>query len=94
MRQRTLSACSLPADEPCPFGPHGIFGSLALIGGKIVEDDDIAFGQGWSELGLDPDLEDAPVHGLIDDEGRGQATLAQTCDEGLDLPMSEWCFAM
>ena len=43
-------------------------------------------------LGLDPCVEDAPVHRLIDDEGRGQAAAAQSGDEGLDLPVSERCF--
>lgn len=59
------------------------------MGRQIVEDNDIAFGQGGRELGLDPGVEDEPVHGLIDDEGRGEAPAAQTGDEGLDLPMAE-----
>lgn len=59
------------------------------MGRQIVEDDDIALGQGGRELGLDPSVEDEPVHGLIDDEGRGEAPVAQTGDEGLDFPMAE-----
>ena len=39
-------------EQPRAFGLDGIFGGLALVGWKIVEDDDIAFGQGWGELPL------------------------------------------
>ena len=59
------------------------------MGWQIVEDDDIALGQGGRQLGLDPGIEDLPVHGLIDDEGCGQAIAAQPGDEGLYLPVSE-----
>jgi hypothetical protein len=40
---------------------------------QVVHDDDIAVLQGGCELGFDIELEDAPVHGLIDDEGCGQS---------------------
>lgn len=56
----------------------------------MVPDDDVAWLQGRRELGLDIDFEDAAVHGLIDDEGRGQPIRAQAGDEGLRLPMAEW----
>ena len=46
------------------------------MSGQIVEDNDIAFGQGRGQLGLDPGVEDAPVRLLIDHEGGGQAAMA------------------
>lgn len=64
----------------------------ALVGSKIVEDDDIAFRQRRSELGLDIGFEDGPVHWPVDDEGCGQAEASQSSDEGLSFPVSEWCF--
>ena len=50
-------------------GLDGFLGGLALVGRQIVQDDDIAFVEGWCELLLDIGLEDAPVHRGIDDEG-------------------------
>jgi hypothetical protein len=54
-------------------GLDGFLGGLALVGRQIVQDDDIAFVEGWCELLLDIGLEDAPVHRGIDDEGGGAA---------------------
>ena len=57
--------------------------------GEIVENDDVALAERWYELGFDPGIEDAPVHRLIDDKGRGQSMPAQAGDEGLGFPVSE-----
>lgn len=65
------------------------FGPWALVGGEVVEDDDIALIEGRSELGLDIGFEDLAVHRAIDDEGRGEAVAAQAGDEGLGIPMTE-----
>jgi hypothetical protein len=46
------------------------------FGAQVIEDDDVAFGEGRSQLGFHPGLEDDPVHRLIDDKGRGQAPMA------------------
>ena len=59
------------------------------MSGQIVDDDDVAFFEGWDELGLDIGFEDSPVHRRIDDEGRGQGAATQSGDEGLGLPMAE-----
>jgi hypothetical protein len=40
-------------------------------------------------LGFDIGLEDAPVHGRIDDERRSERAAAQAGDESLRLPMPE-----
>jgi hypothetical protein len=57
-------------------GLDGFLGGLALVGRQIVQDDDIAFVEGWCELLLDIGLEDAPVHRGIDGEGGGELCLA------------------
>ena len=67
----------------------GLLGGRALVGGEIVEDDDIALCQRRGELGFDIGLEDAPVHRRVDDERGGEPVAAQAGDEGLGLPMSE-----
>ena len=70
-------------------GLDGFLGGLALVGRQIVQDDDIAFVEGWCELLLDIGLEDAPVHRGLDDEGGGELVAAQAGDEGLGHPMPE-----
>ena len=64
-------------------------GPWAFVDGEIVEDDDVALVQGRGELGLDVEIERGPVHGLVDDPGRGQAMAAQAGDEGLRAPVAE-----
>jgi hypothetical protein len=59
------------------------------VGRQIVQDDDIAWLEGGSELGFDVSFEDEPVHRRVDDEGRCERATAQAGDEGLCLPMSE-----
>lgn len=56
----------------------------------IVEDDDIAGRQLWSELGFDVVFKDGGVHGRVDDPWRDEAMAAQPSDEGLCLPLTEW----
>lgn len=55
----------------------------------IVEDGDIARRHGRGELGFDPGLEDAAVHGRIDDPRRDHRVGSETGDEGLRLPGAE-----
>lgn len=59
------------------------------MGGQIVENYDIAFGQRWGELGFHIDFENAPIHRLVDDEGRGEAVTAQPGNECLGFPVPE-----
>ena len=54
-----------------------------------VHDDNVAFFEGWDELGLDIGLEDSAVHRGVNDEGRGEGAATQSGDEGLGLPMAE-----
>ena len=59
------------------------------MSGQIVDDDDVAFFEGWDELGLDIGFEDSAVHRRIDDKGRGEGAATQSGDKGLGLPMAE-----
>ena len=71
-------------------GRGTVFSAIGLlVGGQIVHDDDIAFFEGWDELGLDIGFEDSAVHRRIDDEGRGEGAATQSGDKGLGLPMAE-----
>jgi hypothetical protein len=47
----------------------GVLRGLALVGGQIIHDDDIAFGEVWGELFLDVGLEDAPAIGALMTKG-------------------------
>lgn len=59
------------------------------MSGEIVEDDDIARRQRRGELDLDIDLQDAPLHRPVDDEGSGQPITPEPGAKGLCLPVSE-----
>jgi hypothetical protein len=54
--------------EPGSFCSDRIFGDLALVSREVVENNNVALIQGWSELRSDPGLKDGPVHRLIDDK--------------------------
>lgn len=58
-------------------------GLFAFVARQIIEDDHVAGLEGRRELRLDPGLEDVPVHGTVDDPGRGQSIVTQRGDEGL-----------
>jgi len=58
------------------------------VGGKIIEDDDIAVSQRGRELCLDISLEDSPVHRPVHNEGCRQPIASQVGDEGLCLQWS------
>jgi hypothetical protein len=57
--------------EACSLCHDDFLGGVTLLSGQMVENCNIALGQGWSELSLNPDIENTRFHGLIDDEGRG-----------------------
>ena len=60
-----------------------------FVRGQIVHDNDIAFGKGWDELGLDIDLEGAAVHGAVQHPGRGKTVASEGADKSLGVPMTE-----
>ena len=48
-------------EEPCPSGTDGNRCPLAFVAVEIVHDDDVAWREGWHELGFDIGFEDGPV---------------------------------
>ena len=59
------------------------------MGWQIVQDDDIAWLEGRSQLSLDVSFKNAPVDRRVNDEGGGQGVASQAGDEGLRHPVSE-----
>src|SRR5271166_6164971 len=59
------------------------------MGRQIVQNDDVARLEGRSQLSLDVNFENEPVHWRVNDEGGDQGVTSQAGDEGLCLPMSE-----
>ena len=84
-----IGAIGRQEHEPGAFVADRLFGSRALMGGEIVENDDIALVWRGRQLGLDIGLENDPVHRRIDDEGDGQSGAPECGDEGLGFPMAE-----
>ncbi len=68
----------------------GVACRLALVAAKIVEDDDIAGIEGWCQALLDPGGEGNSVDRAIEHEGRDDAVVAQSGEEGQRLPMMGW----
>ena len=84
-----IGAVGRQEEEPrSPFFEDRL-GLLALVAREIIENDHVAGLQRRGELSFDIGLEDGPVHGCVDDPGRGQAIVAQGCDEGLGSPVAE-----
>lgn len=75
--------------EPGPDLSEALGCALTFVDGQIVEDHDIAFGQGRSQLCLHPCIEGSPIHGLVDDPWCCQFIGARGCNEGLRSPMAE-----
>lgn len=69
-------------------GSDGVTGGFAFVTAEIVEDDDIALFQGWSERLLDPVGEDATIDRSIEDQWRDDAVVAQSSQKGQCLPMA------
>ncbi len=64
-------------------------GLWALVGGKVVEDDNVARLQGLGELGFDVEVEEFAIDGPADDPRRVQPVMAQGGNEGLGLSVAE-----
>lgn len=89
-----IRAVGRQEQEPSSAVANGFLGPGALMGGEIVEDDDVSRLEGRGQLGLDISFEDFAVHRRIDDEGRREACRCQGGDEGLRLPVTERCLGM
>lgn len=70
-------------------GADGAAGRLALVAAEVVENDDLAHGQGWCQHLLDIEREELAVDGTVDDPGRADPVVTQRCDEGHGLPVAE-----
>ena len=69
-------------------GPDGAAGGLSLVAAEVVEDDDVAFGEGRPENLLDLEGEELAVDRAVDDPGCVDAIASQGGDEGERLPMA------
>ena len=57
--------------------------------GEVVKNDDVAFLQRGSKLGLDIGVEAGPVHGAVDDPGSGQPEASQAGNKRLGSPFAK-----
>src|SRR5829696_8278921 len=69
-------------------GSDGAAGGLSLVAAEVVEDDDVAFGEGRPENLLDVEGEELAVDRAVDDPGCVDAIASQGGDEGERLPMA------
>src|SRR5689334_11016903 len=68
-------------------GADGATDRLALVAAEIVEDDDVALGEGWDENSLHVEREELAVDRTVDDPRGIDAVGPQGGDEGERLPM-------
>jgi len=66
----------------------GLAGFLSLVASQIVEDDDIALGEGGNQGLLDPGREGGAVDRSVQDQGGYDAIVPQPGQEGERLPMA------
>lgn len=74
--------------EACAAGPDGGPDGGFFVAGEVVENDNVAWPQRWTEFFLDPLGEARAVDRLIEDEGRIDPVVAQCGNEGHRLPMA------
>jgi len=72
----------------CAGGPDGVASGFALVTAKIVEDDDVAFFEGWHERLLDPVGENISIDRSVEEQRYDDAIMAQPGQEGQRLPMT------
>lgn len=65
-----LGAVGWQEQQRCASGADDLLGRLALMGGEVVEGDDIASPERRSELRFNIGREDAPFHGAVENEAR------------------------
>ena len=74
--------------QPWAFEPPG--GSIAVVGGQVVEDDHRPWFQFRDQDFFDAGIEGIPVHGTGDHPRRNNTAAGQTHDQGLVAPSPEW----
>jgi hypothetical protein len=67
--------------EPGASGLDHLPDSFRLVASEIVENDDIAFVQGWQEKVLDIGAEAFPVDRPVEDAGRRELVVAESAEE-------------
>lgn len=75
-------------DQVSAHGPDGVAGCFALVAAEIVEDDDVALGEGRSENLLGIEGKELAVDGAVEDPRRADPIVAQRGDEGQGLPVA------
>lgn len=83
-----VGAVGWQEEEPCSGGPDNLAYHRALVRAEIVENDDIAWLQGFDELGFDIGTESLAVDRPIEDPWRLDAIEPQGSNEGHGLPMA------
>src|SRR5215204_7414173 len=81
-----VGAVGRQEEEVGAGGPDGAACGLSLVAAEIVEDDEVALGEGRDENLLDIEGEELAVDRAVDDPGRVEAIRPQGGDEGERLP--------
>ena len=76
--------------EPAAMGLEPPGGSIAVVGGQVVEDDHRPWFQFRDQDFFDAGVEGIPVHGTGDHPRRNNTAAGQTRDQGLVAPSPEW----
>ena len=77
-------------EHVCSDGADRLARGLSLVGAEVVEDDDVAHGQGRGQNLFHISGEDVAVDRPVDDPWRVDAVMAQGSDEGESLPVPVW----
>ena len=86
-----VGAVGRQEEEMGAGGPDGAAGGLSLVAAEVVEDDDVAFGEGRPENLLDLEGEELAVDRAVDDPGCVDAIASQGGDEcGEALHQLHW----
>ena len=75
-------------DEPGARGTDGPSDSVALVGAKIVHDDNVAGAERWHQQLLDIGTEALTVDRPVDDAGRRDPVVSECREEGHRAPMA------
>lgn len=77
-------------EQVCACGPDGAAHGVSLVAAEIVENHDVAFGEGRHEDFLDIEGEEFAIDRPVDDPGRIDPVAAQGGDEGQGFPVAVW----
>ena len=89
-----IRAVGWQEQEPCSSFPEYLCGGFTFVSREIVENDNIAGFEEWSELGLNVGVESYPVDRPIDNPGSDKPFALQASNQGLGAPAAKGCFAV